>query len=421
MADEKIRISWEDVHSAAVDERLKQQSAVDRAQQHYQEAGPAGGAPAATAYKSSILYNTVFYMALFGLIGGFIAWVGGEVVDLLIPDHVQIEAQEFLIVEGMAKDIAERRNRGEITEAVAERELKQLFEQRKSNPFVAIFSNDSLSDDEKAKQFHQRLTKEGWRMFVQNLFWFSVVAISIGFFLSIADQAVGRNLRGVIVSGSIGLVLAMIGGIVVGLFINQLYTAMGGGQTEQIGKQVVARSIGWAILGLFLAIAPGLVLMNWKRSLIGLVGGFLGGLIGGLLFDLVGSITGSAVVSRFIGIVSIGLIAGVGTGLIEAAAKTGWLKVVAGLIAGKQFILYKNPTFIGSSPQCEIYLFKDPQIAPRHAALHRVAGGFDLEDLQGGSGTFVNGRAVSRTRLRNNDQVQIGSTVFSFQEKRSAS
>jgi pSer/pThr/pTyr-binding forkhead associated (FHA) protein len=87
------------------------------------------------------------------------------------------------------------------------------------------------------------------------------------------------------------------------------------------------------------------------------------------------------------------------------------------LIAGKQFILYKDATYIGSSPQCEIYLFKDPTISPRHAALHRRGNGFDLEDLGSASKTFVNGAPVARTRLKRGDQIQIGSTVLLFQER----
>jgi pSer/pThr/pTyr-binding forkhead associated (FHA) protein len=118
-----------------------------------------------------------------------------------------------------------------------------------------------------------------------------------------------------------------------------------------------------------------------------------------------------------VAIISIGTVAGMGTGLIESVAKTGWLRVVAGLIAGKQFIIYKNPTRIGSSPQCEVYLFKDPQVGPWHAAIHAVPGGYDIEDLQSPSGTLVNGRSVSRVRLKNNDLLQIGTTTLQFQEK----
>jgi hypothetical protein len=179
----------------------------------------------------------------------------------------------------------------------------------------------------------------------------------------------------------------------------------------------MARAVGWSILGIFLAIAPGLTLRSGKRLFIGMAGGFLGGMIGGLLFDPVSLILQSAWISRLFAITVIGVVAGAGSGWIEAVAKSGWLRVVGGLIVGKQFVIYRNPTNIGSSPQCEIYLFKDPQIAPQHAAIHTVTGGFELEDLGSHTGTFVNGRPVRRCRLSNNDQIQIGGTTFVYQEK----
>jgi len=181
--------------------------------------------------------------------------------------------------------------------------------------------------------------------------------------------------------------------------------------------QVLARSIGWGVLGLFLAVAPGIVMRSPKKFAIGLVGGLAGGLIGGALFDLVANATGSDGLSRFVAFVSIGLFAGLGTGLIENAVKSGWLKVTGGLIAGKQFVLYKNPTLLGSSPQCEIYLFKDVNVAPQHASIRRVPQGYEIQDLGTQSGTVVNGSPVQRARLRANDQIQIGGTIFSFQEK----
>src|SRR5207249_2029934 len=75
-------------------------------------------------------------------------------------------------------------------------------------------------------------------------------------------------------------------------------------------------------------------------------------------------------------------------------------------------------TYIGSSPDCEIYLFKDRQVGPRHAALHLVPGGFELEDLPLGQSTLVNGKPVTRVRLRHGDRISIGCTSFLFQEKR---
>jgi hypothetical protein len=168
---------------------------------------------------------------------------------------------------------------------------------------------------------------------------------------------------------------------------------------------------------LFLTIAPGILMRNFKKLLCGIAGGVIGGIVGGLLFDPVAMMFNSNDISRLIGLCAIGAVAGAASGMIENAAKSGWLKVTQGLIAGKQFILYRNPTFIGSSPENQIYLFKDQQVGRRHAAIHIVNGGFELEDLPLGAGTTINGRPVTRTRLKNGDQVQIGLTRFLFQEK----
>src|SRR5439155_5226664 len=150
---------------------------------------------------------------------------------------------------------------------------------------------------------------------------------------------------------------------------------------------------------------------------IGLLGGLIGGALGGLLFDPIGKLTNSEDVSRLIGLCAIGMLSGMAVGLIENAAKSGWLKVTAGLIAGKQVILYRNPTVIGSSPDNQIYLFKDTNVGRRHAAIHIVRGGFEIEDLPLGVATMINGRPITRTRLRSGDQVQVGGTRFVFQEK----
>ena len=79
--------------------------------------------------------------------------------------------------------------------------------------------------------------------------------------------------------------------------------------------------------------------------------------------------------------------------------------------------MYRNPTFVGSGPDCQIYLFKDPKVGRRHAAIHIVPGGFELENLPLGEQTLVNGSPVTRARLRNGDKIQIGATALVLQEK----
>src|SRR5205085_4538797 len=136
------------------------------------------------------------------------------------------------------------------------------------------------------------------------------------------------------------------------------------------------------------------------------------------IYDPIGVFTGRPDLGKLAALCAIGVVAGLATGLIENAAKTGWVRVISGLIAGKQFILYRNPTFIGSGPDCQIYLFKDDKVGRRHAAIHLVPGGFELEDLPLGAPTVINGKPAKRARLRPGDRISLGSTTFLLHEKR---
>lgn len=417
MSDEKITVSWDDLNSPEIDVRIKQQGIISRTQEHYQQHVAPPAIPSARPVpqrNTSIWYNSLFYTAVFGLVGGLFGWLLGEFVFLVIPNRLE----EFNAVIVAQNEIASQVTRGTISEQEGRRREDQLARTYQGNPYVAIIMDKSLSAEEGRHQMNEQIGKDKTRSLVSWLLYSSSIGITLAFFLAVADQAIGRNWRGLVIYGAIAVALGLLGGVIGGFIGQCLYGALGGGTAEAgFAIQMIVRAVGWACVGLFLAVAPGLVMRSWKRCCIGIAGGFCGGLLGGILFDPIAMATGSALVSRFVGIIGIGLLAGLGTGLIEKAAKSGWLKVVAGLIAGKQFIIYKNPTYIGSSPQCEVYLFKDTQVGPRHAAIRAVPGGYEIEDLQSPSGTFVNGQSAARTRLRNNDQVQIGATVFQFQEK----
>lgn len=410
MDHQKIQISWDDLHSTDVDAKLLQQAAVARAQTHYEQFPPIP----AQADSGRLWYHPVCYMAWFGFLGGLLAWGTGEVGQLLAPN----EFAEFSMVARLYSQIDDLRRRGEWSSQEAEEASERLLSRYADNPYLQIINDDLLSPRERTRQLEALKASDRKKLLVSETVFFGVIGLALSLALAIADSVVSRNWRGVLTNSSLGMLLGLGGGVAVGLFINRFYNWLGGGvDTSDLTKQVIARSIGWAVLGLFLAIAPGILLRSWKRLGIGLAGGFLGGLVGGLLFDAIAQVTSSVVLSRFVAIVSIGLVTGAATGLLESVAKTGWLRIVAGLIAGKQFILYRNPTIIGSSPQCEIYLFKDPQISPRHAALHIVRGGFELEDLQSATGTFVNDRLVSRCRLHAGDRIRIGQTTCQFEQK----
>lgn len=421
MDQDKIRVSWEEVQSAKVDEALKHQDALARAQVHVQQQGSLPPTPnQPQGYSSSIWYNTLFYMGIFGVIGGLLAWMTGEIAWKMDPKQF-VDFQEAVLV---AQEVEAAIRDGRMTEGEGNSIFQRLESQLATNSYFQISSDKTIPQAERDKRIKSMSESDQTKMTILNLIWMSLCGVFLGLALSVAEPIVSRNYRAAVINGSVGATLGLLGGIGVSLFVNNLYQAMvggGSGVSRSLFHQILARGIAWSILGAFLSLGPGIVMKNGKKLAIGLTGGVLGGLLGGIIFDPIAIVTSSAPTSRLFGIVSIGGLAGLGTGLIENAAKTGWLRVLAGLIAGKQFILYRNPTYVGSSPQCEIYLFKDLMVRPRHAAIHIVSGGFEIENQEIGSGTFVNGQAISRVRLRNGDHIQIGSTTFVFQEKSHAS
>ena len=83
---------------------------------------------------------------------------------------------------------------------------------------------------------------------------------------------------------------------------------------------------------------------------------------------------------------------------------------------GKQFILYKEETSIGSSPKNDIPILKDPGITPRHAIIKRSGNASTITNISGQL-VFVNGNSITSSRLRNNSQIQLGNTMLLYSEK----
>jgi len=273
-----------------------------------------------------------------------------------------------------------------------------------------------------------------------------VAASMIGGFVGLIEGVMSRNLPKALRCGGIGFGLGLawgIAGMFLGGIVIQMIWSVGAdlfikrgptpgddplsfltpGMTFMI---ISGRAIAWTIVGAGMGIGQGTALGSKKLILNGLVGGLLGGFLGGLVFDPIGlvlhkaGVTSSGAVSRLIGLSIIGAMVGVFIGLVENLTKDAWLIMKSGALRGKQFVIYHNPTVIGSSPKCDIYIFKDPAVEPKHAEIRQIGGKFEVVDNKSPQGVFVNSQRVSKKILEKGDVIVIGESLLEFQQKERA-
>lgn len=264
----------------------------------------------------------------------------------------------------------------------------------------------------------------------------------IGLFLGLVDGIVEGNarklLQGMIVGALSGMLLGSVG-LVLG---NAVFSALGGSSVQEspglfsFGKQIIARSFGWAFMGLGLGIGSAIASRSKKRIWHGAIGGLLGGFLGGLVFDLVAmsslSVHGALASSgprdiggpsRMIGFTAIGGLTGFFIGLVEEMLKQAWVKVLAGRNEGKDFILTKQISLLGRDERCDVPLYGDPAIAPQHAAIRSEGNRHILMDGNAQMRVVVNGQTVpngGELMLKDGDMIQIGSQRILFREKATA-
>lgn len=349
---EPINLSMQDLYTPRVESFLEEQEALGR---HVPDAPP-------QPLIIRILYSSCFYLAMAGMVGALGAW------------------------------------------AILE-------------PFFAAAERAGTPEGEESLAVY---------------FMFPAVSGGIGLFLGAIEGIICRNASRAAISALVGLGIGFVGGCVaifagglVFVLMIQLAVAVSppihdGEFPKGIGFLIfmMGRGSAWALAAIAAGIGQGIALRDRKVVVNGIVGAVLGGLLGGMLFDPISVMMGSAetaTASRGVGFAIIGILVGLFIGLVENWTKSAWLLMRAGPLAGKQFILFRNPTTIGSSPKCDVYLFKDAAIEPRHALIHDRGGRFEIEDTGSADGTYVNGRPISKKILEAGDQIVLGKTVLEFE------
>jgi pSer/pThr/pTyr-binding forkhead associated (FHA) protein len=239
------------------------------------------------------------------------------------------------------------------------------------------------------------------------------VGLGIGFALGaaegIVDRAWDQVRRGGLIGLGVGLVGGMIGAVVGEIVYQPLAWAC-----------FVGRAVAWGVFGAILGVSEGLTRRSWRGVRNGALGGLIGGAIGGFLFDLVAvvvvTLTGYDGISRGVALTVLGASLGFWIAAVERALAPALLKVISGRQEGREFLLDKPVLTLGSAERCDVALFGDPGILPKHATLRWENEVYVLQ-VESGAEVTVNGQSVVRQALQHEDQLLVGRTRCIFRRK----
>jgi hypothetical protein len=265
----------------------------------------------------------------------------------------------------------------------------------------------------------------GWQVsdrlglsFITNLYLSEVivgalVGLVIGLFIGVTEGLLTRNPIQAIKSGLFCAFLGVLAGGI-GLPLGEyLFQAVGAG--------ILVRALGWAIFGLLIGLAEGIVGKSqvWK----GMLGGFIGGAFGGILLESAHNWLEDPLAGKAAGLVLLGASVGAFISLIAVMLSRAWLEVTSGKLKGTEFILDKfmskgfPSVAIGSSALKSEIVLPDPDIAPQHAMLTGNGSQFSLKDMSL-AGTYINGKKIQTTHLSDGQKICMGNTEMIYHEKR---
>ncbi len=272
------------------------------------------------------------------------------------------------------------------------------------------YMDDFNGDEDKAKAALAQVSRTGTAL------WSAVIALFVGLFLGIGEGIYYGSSKNAVVYGLIGAGVSLAIGFISGYLAQWMY---GEAISDSSGDFAAAfvRGVGWAIMGLGVGVAVGLIKPEKKRILFCSLGGLVGAFVGGFLFNYVCDIIPEDTVARGVAIVVMGILIGLGVGLLEQFAKSAWLKVIRGEFEGKEYIVFAGTTSIGNNSKNTIVLFKDKLVGPHHCDIKLEGSKYVLTDCGTPMGTIVNGQRTNRHILRQGDAIAIGNSVLVFNTK----
>lgn len=286
------------------------------------------------------------------------------------------------------------------------------LEEKSDEELYNAYKIDFNKDENQMKEGMKRVGR------VSTAIWSSIIALFIGLALGIGEGVFYGSGQKAAIYGAIGAGISLVLGFISGDLAQMMYASLTSGDNDpSLVLGALVRGLGWAILGLGVGVAVGLIRPGLKRILFCCIGGTAGAFLGGFAFDFICKVIPNDFIARGVAILIMGVLIGLGVGLLEQFAKQAWLKVIRGEFEGKEYLVFAGTTSIGNNGKNTIVLFKDKLVGPHHCDIVMDGTKYVLQDCGTPMGTIVNGRRTNRTVLRQGDAIAIGNSVLVFNTK----
>lgn len=245
----------------------------------------------------------------------------------------------------------------------------------------------------------------------------SAVGVVLGVFFAITEGLVDSSWKKALDGAWRGAIAGIIGGVLSALaaqaflfYVGERIFQASGGRLG--GGLIVARSIGWLVVGAAIGVGEGLRAGSGKKIVLGLIGGSLGGFTGGLVFTLLSMSYPDFFLGRLLALMLLGGLIAILYSLLEKRFAVGSLKALNGPLKGKEFLINQRTLVLGKDGQCDILLSGYRDVGDKHAELKSKRGELVLNKGQGK--VLVNDKEVIEQKLKLDDVIQLGSAKFLY-------
>lgn len=236
-----------------------------------------------------------------------------------------------------------------------------------------------------------------------------IPGLFIGAFMGGGEGLLNKS-TGRIVKGSlIGMLVGTAGGILGGFSGQLLLVAiLQYFPNSNMALLLIARTCGWALVGLFVGLSEGIRAFSLRKILLGALGGFLGGAMGGFFLEILSRYWSGSSFLRLIGLILMGTMISVFYSFFDKKYSFGVLRVLNGSQAGKKYRINQNKMDLGSGNRTMI--FSDYEgVDDKEVELNVKHGVITVVNEKKNNNLYVNEKSTNKTQLKYGDVIKAGS------------